>query len=91
MRKKLLTNSTIAAGALLTVASSALAHPGHSITEGGLVHAVTSPDHLAALVLTGVAFLVGAHFVQRASARWVVRGAGVAAISGACLLRALAN
>lgn len=91
MRKKLLTKSTITAGALLTVASSAMAHPGHAITDGGIAHALTSPDHLAALVLTGVAFLVGAHFVKRAPARWAVRSIGVAAIAGACLLRAFVS
>jgi urease accessory protein len=66
----------IATATLLTVAAPALAHPGHAGhgLAGGLIHPLTGPDHLLAMVAIGL--LAG---VRRGRARWAWPLAFVAA------------
>ncbi|MDB5669084.1 MAG: HupE-UreJ family metal transporter [Alphaproteobacteria bacterium] len=45
----------IAAAALLSIAGPALAHPGHEVgLGGGLMHPLTGPDHLLAMIAVGL-------------------------------------
>lgn len=73
----------------LAATLSAQAHPGHSIGEHGISHALASPYHVATLLLLGGAAWLGAMFVQRSLPRRLLQGFGTAsAICGILLLAA---
>lgn len=55
------------AAGLLT--SPAAAHPGHTLSEHGSLHLVTSPFHIATLVGVGVVLWVASRFATHSSAR----------------------
>ena len=61
----------------LAVTDSAHAHPGHALNDASLSHLLTSPNHLAALVLLGGGMFVAAQFVQRKLPRRVLQCGGV--------------
>ena len=67
----------------ILVASSAQAHPGHSLGEHGAVHVVTSPYHLSMLAAVGVALWFGGRFVQSHLSRRILQGTGIAAVLAA--------
>ncbi len=67
--------------------NSAQAHPGHGLTEGGAVHWMTSPDHLATLAVVGLAALcVGVFFKDRPYGK-VLKYGGLASVAVAAVLR----
>jgi hypothetical protein len=72
--------------ALTLLVASALpvhAHPGHSLLDATATHALTSPYHLAVLVLSGVTLFFGARLVQRQRPRRLLQAAGVIAVVSA--------
>ena len=71
---------------LFCSALTASAHPGHSLTDAGISHLVTSPDHLLLLALGGVMISVAGRFVQRRLPRWAMHGAGALALMSAIVL-----
>jgi len=75
--------------ALLAVAQSANAHPGHGLLEHGAAHMITSPYHLMILATMGVAMIAIAQIVRSRSAQRYMRIAGVGAVIAAGLLCAL--
>lgn len=87
--KSLVTHARrLAAGflALLAGVPLANAHPGHSFSEATAAHLLTSPGHLAVLVLVGAAMFLGAQFVQRRLPRRALQAAGcLAFLSGVIL------
>jgi len=64
----------------------AFAHPGHSLKDATAAHLVTSPYHLAILLLIGVGFFVGARFVHARLPRQVMNLTGIAFLLGAVVL-----
>ena len=71
---------------LSAIASTARAHPGHSLLDGTAAHIVTSPYHLAALAGGGL-LLVGAGWsIKRQTPRRFVQYVGVVAMAAAVLL-----
>jgi uncharacterized membrane protein YfcA len=71
---------------LTLLASSALAHPGHSLGDQGPVHLVTSPYHLALLAGTGAALWFGARFIGRILPRRAVQILGLLSVISAVVL-----
>ncbi|MBI5774111.1 MAG: hypothetical protein HZA89_10260 [Verrucomicrobia bacterium] len=69
--------------ALFVCAPLADAHPGHSLSEATPAHLLTSPDHLAALVLIGAAMCLWAQLVNRRLPRRALQFAGSIAILSA--------
>ena len=61
-------------------------HPGHGLQEASTAHLLTSPYHLAVLVMAGAGLLFAGRFVQRRLPRRVLQGAGFTALVGAFLL-----
>lgn len=86
--RSILLASAAATGAVLVAAAPATAHPGHGSSGlgEGLLHPVTGPDHLLAMVAVGVV----AALASRRGTTWKVPGAflagmvvaGVAGIAG---------
>jgi hydrogenase/urease accessory protein HupE len=73
------TAATAALGAALLPAA-AHAHPGpHEGGAGGLLHAVTQPDHLLALLLIGAAVLWAPRVARRAATLFRRRSRAAAA------------
>lgn len=73
-------------GVLLLSPALVLAHPGHDLHHANWSHLLTSPDHVAALGLTGVVLLALGWFVQDRLPRRVLRCAGVTALAAAAVL-----
>lgn len=71
---------------LLLCPPLAHAHPGHSLTEAPTAHLLTSPDHLAVLVLVGAAMCLWAQFVRRRLPRRALQFAGSLAILSALIV-----
>ena len=69
---------------LLTLSASA--HPGHDFRDAAPQHLLTSPDHLAVLALGGVTLWLTGRFVQRNLPRYLLQGAGVAALLASAVL-----
>lgn len=67
--------------ALITIvlAHAVQAHPGHGLTERGFGHAVTSPFHLASLLLTAGALWVVARVARQTMVKRILQ-AGAALI-----------
>jgi hypothetical protein len=84
--KRTLHTRLFAATAALTLAFSAQAHPGHDWTDADARHLLTSPDHLAALALAGIALWFGARFVHARLPRRLLQGAGLAAVAVAAVI-----
>lgn len=80
--------TAVALGAL-AVTGSAHAHPGHALNDADLAHLLTSPIHLAALLLVGGGMLVAAQCVQRRLPRRVLQHGGAVAVAGAAVLWAV--
>ncbi len=83
-------SNTIARLALLaaplTGAFSAVAHPGHSLTDSSVSHALTSPDHLVALATTGGLMWAIGRLVQRRSVRRALQFSGAACVLAAAIV-----
>ena len=71
---------------VLALAGAAQAHPGHSLGDAGVAHALTSPNHLAALALFGLGLFVGAQFVQRHLPRRALQCGGALTLACAAVL-----
>jgi len=67
-------------------AISVSAHPGHGLGEHGAMHILSSPYHLAALALGGIALWLIGRFVQRQLPRRLLQGAGVLALLASAVL-----
>lgn len=63
----------------------AAAHPGHSLHNESVAHALTSPYHLLTLALLGGGLLLGAIFVKRLAARRTMQITGAAAVAVAAV------
>ncbi|HMP84977.1 MAG TPA: hypothetical protein PKA41_19980 [Verrucomicrobiota bacterium] len=63
----------------------ASAHPGHSLHDESVAHALTSPYHLLTLALIGAGLLLGGLFVKRLTARRTLQITGVAAVAVAAV------
>jgi hypothetical protein len=74
---------SVALGLMTTLPVSA--HPGHSLHDESVTHALTSPYHLLTLALIGSGLLLGAVFVKRLAARRILQITGAAAIAVASL------
>ena len=72
--------------ALFCSALSASAHPGHALTDAGISHLVTSPDHLLFLALAGAVLSLAGRFVHGRLPRWTLHGMGALALLGAIVL-----
>jgi hypothetical protein len=62
------------------------AHPGHALGDQGVLHAITSPYHLAALALLGAGLWFAARFFDKKVPRRTLRTLGVFAILAAAAL-----
>jgi hypothetical protein len=62
------------------VHAQANAHPGHGVFEQGLVHAITSPVHLALLASCGAALALSASLLRNPRYRLAMRCAGASAV-----------
>jgi hypothetical protein len=65
---------------------SVQAHPGHGLTEGGAVHWLTSPDHLAVLALAGVCAWGIGGFLRNRPFRKTLQYGGLGALALAVML-----
>lgn len=72
--------------ASLTGAFSAVAHPGHSLTDSSVSHVVTSPDHLVALAATGGLLWAIGRLMQRPSVRRALQFSGAACLLAAAIV-----
>jgi hypothetical protein len=77
--------------ALVALAHTANAHPGHPMLDHGTAHVVTSPYHLLILATIGIALLAGAQIVQSRWAQRCLRVAGFGAVIVAGLLSAIGH
>lgn len=64
--------------ALFCLPGSAGAHPGHSLTDAGVSHLLTSPFHATVLGLLGLACWLVATLLHSKRHVWAMRGAGTA-------------
>ena len=77
---------------LLAVAVSAVvpqvaqAHPGHGLTDKGVLHLLSSPDHLLVLVLAGAFAGLASRFVHQRLVKRILQSAGLATLFGAAIL-----
>lgn len=76
-------------GAAVLLAVPAVAHPGHALTEHGVVHWATSPFHIATLAGTGVVFGVGSLLVRRPAFQRALATCGFVFVAAAVVFRAL--
>jgi hypothetical protein len=70
-----------------SAAPSAWAHPGHDLFDGGIRHAVASPNHLLVLTLFGLMLAGFGLVAQHKLARKVMVTAGAFAVVCAAVLR----
>lgn len=84
------TRLTLAA-AMALGATVVHAHPGHSLSDEGAMHFVTSPYHLLVLALGGVALCGAAVLVKQATARRVLAAGGAIALLAAAALWQMPN
>jgi hydrogenase/urease accessory protein HupE len=73
----------------LTSFSAAQAHPGHSLSEAGVSHTLTSPDHLAGLTAGGLLLFAAAYLARESRARRLLCQGGAVALLGAALVWSL--
>jgi hypothetical protein len=73
-------------GCLSAIASSAHAHPGHSLKDATAAHIVSSPYHLAALAGAGLLIFGASWCIQRQRPRRGMQFAGLVAMGAALLL-----
>ena len=66
--------------------STAYAHPGHSLTDAGALHVLTSPYHLVLLALIGLALWAVGSFVHHAVPRRLLKFTGGGALVSAVVL-----
>jgi hypothetical protein len=78
--------SVIWALALVGACLPAGAHPGHAWHEASTTHLLTSPNHLAALALAGMAIWSAGWFIQRRVPRRLFQFGGAFAIATAAVL-----
>ena len=71
---------------LAILPAAAQAHPGHSWSEAGSSHLLTSPDHLAVLAAVGCVSWIAALWVSRRLPRRLLQCAGVGAVAAAAVL-----
>lgn len=64
----------------------AKAHPGHALGDHGVLHAVTSPYHLAVLALAGTSLWCAALWIEKKVARRTLQTLGVLAVLAAAAL-----
>ena len=76
----------LTAAATFMLALPALAHPGHSLTDAGAAHLLTSPFHMVTLAVMGAVTYAGARLVQRRLPRQAMQVAGVAMLFSAAVL-----
>jgi len=62
------------------------AHPGHELGAYGATHVVTSPFHLASLVVAGILFWCAARLLKQRLARRLLQISSAATIAVAGLL-----
>jgi len=72
--------------ALILSATSALAHPGHSMGGSDVVHLLTSSYHIAVLALAGAGLMLGGTLLQRRVPRAILRCSGTVALASAALI-----
>src|SRR5438552_132028 len=72
--------------ALLGGARSAVAHPGHDLTDASVSHLLTSPDHLVALATMGGLLWAIGRLAQRRSVRPVLQFSGAACLLAAAIV-----
>lgn len=64
----------------------ASAHPGHAITDASAAHVLSSPDHLAVLLLFAGLMATGAQFIHRRLPRRLLQSGAVATVVSAAAL-----
>ena len=78
-----------ATAATVALVPAAQAHPGHGLGEQGVLHALTSPYHMAVLALIGAACWLAARGERRRLPRQLLQASGIAAILAAAVLLSL--
>lgn len=78
--------ASLALLALVAGGATAAAHPGHGLLEGGVLHAVTSPDHALLCGGLGVGVWLAGRLATGPRAARVLRSAGAALVAVAVLL-----
>jgi hypothetical protein len=73
-------------GLIAMLGQAAYAHPGHSLTEHGLVHVVSSPFHVLFLAAMAAVLWCAGLFVRHAIGRCLLRFGAGAALAAAVVL-----
>ena len=76
----------IAAQLFICSGMAAMAHPGHSLSDASARHLLTSPDHLAVLLLAGCGLLAGSWFAQKSVPRRALQCGGAALLAAFVVL-----
>ena len=80
--RRLVPAALLCAGSTL----AALAHPGHSLGDASARHLLTSPDHLAVLLLAGCGLTASSWLVQKHLPRRALQCSGAALLAAFVIL-----